>query len=65
MKKYIFPIITSFLIGSFMALFLINNYENAETITIFKNVKTIYYIQRGVYSSKDSMKKNMSSFSLP
>ena len=63
MKKYIFPIITSFLIGSFMALFLINNYENAESITVFKNVKTIYYIQRGVYSSKDSMKKNMSSFS--
>ena len=63
MKKYLFPIITSFLIGSLMAIFLISNYENKEHIAVSKNAKTIYYIQRGVYSSKNSMQTNMSSFS--
>ncbi|MBR3362312.1 MAG: hypothetical protein IKG40_00115 [Bacilli bacterium] len=63
MKKYFFPIITSFIIGTLIAFFLISNYENAESITISKNAKKIYYIQKGVYSSKDSMKKNMSAFS--
>ena len=63
MKKYFFPIIASFTIGTLIAFFLISNYENAESITISKNAKNIYYIQKGVYSSKDSMKKNMSAFS--
>ncbi len=45
-----------------MAFFLISNYENSENITISKNARTIYYIQKGVYSSKDSMKKNMNVF---
>ena len=63
MKKYFFPVITSLIIGSTMAVILINSYDNAETITISKNAKTIYYLQRGVYSTKENMKQNMSSFS--
>ena len=63
MKKYIFPVITSFLIGTVMAIILISGYDDAESITVSGSAKKIYYVQRGVYSSKDSMEKNMSSFS--
>lgn len=63
MKKYFFPVVTSFIIGTIMAFFLISRYENASVITVSKNAKELYYIQRGVYSNKDSMEENMSSFS--
>lgn len=46
-----------------MAIIIISGYEDAETITVSKNTKTIYYIQRGVYSTKESMQQNMSSHS--
>ena len=62
MKKYLFPVITSFIIGSGLAIFLISGYENAASITVSKNAKKVYYVQRGVYSSIDSMKQNMLSF---
>lgn len=62
MKKYIFPVFTSVVIGTIMAVLLINSYDNKKALTVAKNVQTVYYIQRGVYSNKDSMKENMSEF---
>ena len=62
MKKNIFPIFLSLLIGTTMAYLLINSYDNPESLSISKNAERIYYLQKGVYSNKDSMLDNMQEF---
>lgn len=62
MKKYLFPVVASLIIGTLMAYFLISGYDHAEGITVSKNAETIYYVQRGVYSSKENMQDNMGEF---
>ena len=62
MKKYLFPVTLSLIIGVLMAYFLISGYKNAESITVSKNAETVYYLQSGVYSTKENMEKNMSNF---
>ncbi len=62
MKKYLFPVIISLLLGTAMAYFLISGYDKADTIAVSKNAQTIYYVQRGVYSSKENMQNNMADF---
>ena len=61
MNKYFFSIVTSLLIGLVMAFLLINSYDN-KSMMAFKNVGTVYYIERGVYSSKENMEENMMDF---
>ena len=62
MKKYLFPITFSLILGILMAYFLISGYDKAESITVSKNAETVYYLQSGVYSTKENMEKNMSNF---
>ena len=62
MKKYLFPIFTSLMIGTLMAVFLISRYDGIESISVSKNAESVYYIQRGVYSTKQSMEENMQEF---
>ena len=62
MKKYLFPITVSLIIGTLMAYFLISGYDHADSITVSKNAETVYYVQRGVYSTKENMKNNMVDF---
>lgn len=62
MKKYLFPVTVSLILGTLMAYLLISSYDNAEGITVSKNAETIYYVQRGVYSTKENMEKNMADF---
>ena len=62
MKKYIFPVITSLMIGSVLSFIFISSYDGSKSIAMAKNVETVYYIQRGVYSSKESMEDNMRQF---
>ena len=62
MKKYLFPMTTSLIIGFLMAFFLINSYDNAKSVTLSKNAKKVYYIQRGVYTTKESMIDSMNDF---
>ena len=62
MKKYLFPITISLGLGILMAYLLISSYDNAEGITVSKNAETVYYIQRGVYSTKENMENNMTDF---
>lgn len=62
MKKYLFPIILSLCIGSLLSLFVISGYNDIEDISVSKSAKKVYYLQRGVYSSKESMKENMKDF---
>lgn len=63
MKKYLFPVTLSLILGSIMAYILISGYDKADSITVSKNAQTVYYIQRGVYSTKENMKNNMEEFS--
>ncbi len=63
MKKYLFPIISSLVIGYILANLLFKQYEYDKNIkTVFNNGVTVYFLQQGVYSSVDSMKENMGSF---
>ena len=62
MKKYLFPVFLSLVIGSTMAILLISSYKSISPITVSKNAESVYYLQRGVYSSKNSMLENMQEF---
>lgn len=62
MRKYFFPVVFSLLIGTLMAFFIISRYDNAQSVTVSKNAETVYYIQRGVYSTKENMQENMMNF---
>ncbi len=62
MKKYIFPITVSLLLGIFMSYFIISQYETSESIAVSSNATNLYYIQRGVYSTKENMNNNMKDF---
>lgn len=62
MKKYLFPATVSLIFGTLIAYFLISSYDHAEGITVSRNAETIYYVQRGAYSSKESMQENMEDF---
>lgn len=62
MKKYLFPVTFSLLLGVMMAYFLISGYDKADSITVSKNAETIYYVQKGVYSNKENMTNNMKDF---
>lgn len=63
MKKYIFPILSALIVGFLMAKFMIDQYDKKEKITtVFNNSETLYFIQQGVYSTKESMEQNLTDF---
>lgn len=62
MKRYIFPVVFSLLIGTLMAFFLISRYDNAQSVSVSKNAEKVYYVQRGAYSTKENMQENMMEF---
>jgi len=62
MKRYLFPISVSLILGILMSYFLISSYDKADSITVSKHAETVYYIQRGVYSTKENMEDNMGEF---
>ena len=45
-----------------MAYFIIKQYENMPALAVSAQAENLYYIQRGVYSDLDNMKKNMQDF---
>ena len=46
-----------------MEYFIISQYESLDGITVSKMATKLYYIQIGVYSSKDNMENSMKEFS--
>lgn len=59
MKKYLYPMITSLLIGSLFAYFIISNYESAEAVTVSKDAQTLYYAKAGEFKTKEEMEEKM------
>lgn len=64
MKKYIASILSALLVGFLLAKFMIDQYDKKESIkTVFGSSEILYFIQQGVYSTKESMEENMANFS--
>lgn len=62
MKKYLFPVSVSLILGISMAYFIIKQYETMPALAVSSDAESLFYIQRGVYSDMDNMKNNMKEF---
>mgnify|MGYP005802271431 CR=1 FL=1 len=62
MKRYLFPIVTSLIIGCMLSYFIISQYDDMDSLAVSSNAETLYYIQRGAYSDKANMENNMKDF---
>lgn len=62
MKKYLFPIILSLCIGALLSYLIINSYSDIDSMAVSKGAEEVYYLQRGVYSSKKNMEESMKDF---
>ena len=62
-KKYIIPTLLALITGIILGKFVLNQYEfEGQIIPTINASKQAYFIQQGVYSSKENMEKNTSSF---
>lgn len=62
-KKYMLPTLCALITGVLLGRFVLNQYEfEGKIIPTINTNKQAYFIQQGVYSSKESMEKNTSSF---
>ena len=63
MKDYLVPIVLSVIVGFLCAKFMFDQYEYKGNIkSVFNNTSKVYFIQAGVYSSVDTMTKNMDKY---
>ena len=63
MKKYIMPIFLALLTGLLLGRFVLNQYEfEGRIISVAGKGRQAYFIQQGVYTSKESMEENTKSF---
>lgn len=58
MKKYLTTFLSSLIIGFFLASFFIKQYKNSTGIKVSLNNEELYFVQYGVFSSKESMEEN-------
>ena len=56
-NKIIVPTILSLLIGSYLGYIIFKQYKNTSQ-SVFSETTIIYFLQQGVYSSKESMDNN-------
>lgn len=62
MKKYITTFLSALLIGLVIGRFILNQYTfEGRIVSTFKTNTTIYFVQQGVYSSKESMESSTTS----
>lgn len=57
-----FPVMFSLFLGVLMSFIIINQYESLDGITVSKEAKKIYFIQKGSYSEKSNMEEDLKSF---
>ncbi len=62
MKKYLFPVFISLILGISMAYFIIRQYETMPALAVSSEAETLYYIKCGVYKDIDTMNDNMKDF---
>lgn len=63
MKKYLVSIFFALLTGIIIGKYLFSQYDEKETLTpTFNEKTTLYFIQQGVYSTKESMIENTRMF---
>lgn len=63
MKKYFMPILLALITGLILGRFVLNQYEfEGKIVPVGAKSKNAYFIQQGVYSSKESMEENMTDF---
>ena len=63
MKDYLVPIVLSVIVGFLFAKFMFDQFEYKCNIkSLFNNTYKVYFIQAGVYSSMDTMTKNMDKY---
>lgn len=63
--KNIIPILFSVVVGVSFAFFMFYQYDEKEEIQLVgkeETVQNVYFLQQGVYSSEESMKKNTTDF---
>ena len=58
MKKYLFSSIVALIIGLFLSFLFLNQYKDYNGISVSNNMDNLYFIQYGVFSSKESMEEN-------
>lgn len=58
MKKYLLTFLIAIIIGFFLSNFFINQYDDYNGIKVSNNGDNMYFIQYGVFSSKESMEEN-------
>ena len=62
-KKYVVSLVVAILVGFVLGKFMLNQYDfNGKIIPAINSNKNAYFIQQGVYSSKESMEKNTAKF---
>lgn len=63
MKKYVMPIIFALITGLILGRFVLNQYEfEGKIVPVGTKNKMAYFIQQGVYSSKENMEENVTDF---
>ena len=65
MKKNLITIIISLIAGIYMGNIMFNQYKIQDETTLpvsLEKSKTLYFLQQGVYSNKENMESNLSSF---
>ena len=56
-NKIIIPSVLSLMIGSYLGFIIFRQYKTTSQ-SVFSETTTIYFLQQGVYSSKESMEDN-------
>ena len=58
MKKYLFTIIISLLVGFLLSNYILKQYDDYKGITVYKEGEMLYFIEYGVYDNYSDMEKN-------
>jgi uncharacterized protein YneF (UPF0154 family) len=62
MRKYLVPVTFALVAGLVMGMFLLKQYDGINLVNpIFNENEKLYFIQQGVYSSKESMENNVTN----